>query len=165
MAIEVSLLHRTRYRYDKEVALGPQVIQLRPTPHCRTPILNYSLEVTPGDRILNWSLDAHANYLARVLFPTRTTEFSVEVNLVADMTPYNPFAFFLEPGVDTYPFSYSPELSKDLEPYRRADLKDAAGPRFSAFVKSVSRETQGTVAFLGGLNESVRKAVGYEMRL
>ena len=119
MAIEVSLLHRTRYRYDKEVALGPQVIQLRPTPHCRTPILSYSLEVIPGDRILNWSLDAHANYLARVLFPTRTTEFSVEVNLVADMTPYNPFAFFLEPGVDTYPFSYSPELAKDLEPYRR----------------------------------------------
>ncbi len=165
MAIEISLFHRTRYRYDKEVALGPQVIQLRPTPHCRTRIVSYSLEVTPSDHILNWSLDAHANYLARVLFPTKTTDFSVEVNLVADMTPYNPFAFFLEPGVETYPFSYSPELRKDLEPFRRADAADAYGELFRAFVKKVSVETQGTVAFLGGLNESVRKAVGYEMRL
>ena len=32
-------------------------------------------------------------------------------------------------------------------------------------MKNVSREQQSTVAFLAGLNESVRKAVGYEMRM
>ena len=165
MAIEISLLHRTQYRYDKEITLGPHIIQLRPTPHCRTRILSYSLDVIPADRILNWSLDSHANHLARVLFPTKTTEFTVEVNLVADMTPYNPFAFFLEPSVATYPFRYSQELSRDLQPYLQTDVAESIGPLFSALVKSISREQQGTIAFLAALNEKVQKQVLYGARL
>ena len=118
MGIKVALHHRTQYLYDKAVSLGPQIIQLRPTPHCRTPILSYSLDITPADCILNWQLDPQANYLARLLFLNKTTEFAVDVNLVADLAPVNPFAFFLEPGFETFPFEYSRELAKDLEPFR-----------------------------------------------
>ena len=85
--------------------LGPQVIQLRPTPYCRTPILSYSLDVTPADHILHWQFDALGNQLARIIFPTKTAEFAIEVDLIADLTPINPFAFFLEPGFETYPSS------------------------------------------------------------
>src|SRR5271170_1415692 len=126
MSIQVALNHRTRYRYDKLVSLGPQVIQLRPAPHCRTPILSYSLQVAPADHILNWQLDAHYNYLARVIFPHKTKEFEVEVELVAELSPINPFDFFLEPGTEKFPFEYAPDLAKDLGPYC---AKDAAGPR------------------------------------
>ncbi len=99
MGIQVALNHRTLYRYEKAISLGPQVIQLRPALHCRTPILSYSLDVTPSDHILNWQLDPHNNRLARLLFSEKTSELLVEVNLVADLSPYNPFEFFLEPGV------------------------------------------------------------------
>ena len=68
MGIQVALNHRTQYRYDKAVYLGPQVIQLRPAPHCRTPILSFSLSVIPAEHILNWQLDPQHNLLARVLF-------------------------------------------------------------------------------------------------
>ena len=107
MSIQVALKHRTQYRYDKPVSLGPQMVQLRPAPHCRTPILSYSLQVTPTDRILNWQLDAHSNHLARMLFPNKTNEFAVEVDLVAELSPVNPFDFLLEPGFENYPFAYS----------------------------------------------------------
>ena len=135
MSIQVALKHRTQYRYDKLVSLGPQAVQLRPAPHCRTPILSYSLQVTPADRILNWHLDAHSNYVARMLFPSKTKEFVVEVDLVADLSPVNPFDFFLEPGVENFPFAYAADLAKDLGPYLAVG---PAGPRLRAFLDSLS---------------------------
>src|SRR5271154_4485954 len=116
MAIQVALNHKTQYRYDRMVMLGPQVVQLRPAPHCRTPILSYSLKVTPAKHFLNWQLDPHHNYLARLLFPGTTKEFVVEVDLIAELSRFDPFDFFLEPGVEDYPFEYTPELARDLEP-------------------------------------------------
>jgi transglutaminase-like putative cysteine protease len=84
MGLQVALNHRTEYRYDKAVKLGPQVIRLRPAPHCRTPILSYSLNLTPADHTLNWQLDVHHNHVARAFFQNKTTEFAVDVDLVAD---------------------------------------------------------------------------------
>ena len=160
--MQVVLNHRTQYRYDKAVSLGPQVIQLRPAPHCRTPILSYSLNVTPAEHLLNWQLDPHHNHLARLLFPGKTNEFVVEVDLVAELSPFNPFDFFLEPGVEDYPFEYAPELAKDLEPYRSIA---PAGPLFQAFLESLSGEKRGTIGFLVDLNRRVRDEIGYVTRL
>ncbi len=140
MSILVALNHRTEYRYDKAVSLGPQIVQLRPAPHCRTPILNYSLNVTPTRHHLNWQFDPQANRLARLLFPEKTMEFVVEVDLVADLTPFNPFDFFLEPEAGEFPFNYAPELAKDLEPYRSVD---STGPLLNAFMGEISREKLG----------------------
>lgn len=166
MGFQVSLHHRTEYRYDKPVSLGPQTIQLRPTPYCRTPILSYSLGITPADHTLYWLLDPHANHSARVLFSGKTSEFVVDVNLVADLTPINPFAFFLEPGVESFPFQYPAELARDLEPFLWKDAEDVHGPLLQRFVESVrSSGQQGTVNFLVGLNGRVRGEVGYTTRL
>ncbi len=162
MSIQVALNHRTQYRYDKAVSVGPQVIRLRPAPHCRTPILSYSLSVTPAGHLLNWQLDPHNNHLARLLFPDKTTEFVVEVDLVAELSPFNPFDFFLEPGVEDYPFEYAPELAKDLEPYRRVD---AAGPLLQALLGKLSRERRGTISFLVDVNRRVRNEIDYVTRL
>lgn len=162
MEILISLEHRTHYRYEKAVFLGPQTIQLRPAPHARTPIVSYALAVTPADHVLNWQLDPHSNYLARVLFSRKTTEFVVQVDLVADLTPINPFNFFLEPGFERYPFQYSQQLAKDLEPYRSID---PAGPLLKNFLRTVSREKQGTVDFLVALNHRVRDEISYTTRL
>src|SRR5579863_633522 len=164
MSIQVVLNHRTRYTYDKAVTVGPQVIRLRPAPHCRTPILSYSLHVTPAEHFLNWQLDAHNNYLGRVLFPNKTTEFVVEVDLVAEPIPFNPFDFFLEPGVENYPFEYAPDLARDLEPYRDRAL-DPAGPLLQTFLGKLFRERQATIGFLVDLNRRVRDEIEYVTRL
>jgi len=162
MGIQVALQHRTVYRYDKAITLGPQVIQLRPAFHSRTPILSYSLSVTPQQHLINWQLDPHGNRLARLLFSGKTDQFLIEVNLVADLFPVNPFDFFLEPGVEQYPFTYAPALAKDLEPYRSID---APGPRLQAFLNDFKDRSSGTIALLIDLNRKVRDEIAYGQRL
>ena len=47
MAVLTKLTHVTRYVYDRPVLLSPQLVRLRPAPHCRTKISAYALTVTP----------------------------------------------------------------------------------------------------------------------
>src|SRR3954452_18259217 len=117
MPIRVALSHRTEYLYPNPVTLSPQVVRLRPAPHCRTPILSYSLKVAPSTHFINWQQDPHSNYLARLVFPDKTRELTVSVDLVAEMAVFNPFDFFLEPAAEIFPFEYEPGLKKELAPF------------------------------------------------
>src|SRR5437868_12475694 len=118
MGIRVVLHHKTIYNYDRLVTLSPQIVRLRPAPHSRTPILSYSLRIEPKDHFINWQQDPQSNYLARLVFPEKTKEFKVEVDLVAEMSVYNPFDFFLEPAAERFPFEYDPSLAHELESYQ-----------------------------------------------
>ncbi|OYV82196.1 MAG: hypothetical protein B7Z70_02950, partial [Acidithiobacillus ferrivorans] len=61
MGIHVVLRHQTEYDFDRLVQIHPHVLRLRPAPHCRTPILAYSLNVEPARHFLNWQQDPFGN--------------------------------------------------------------------------------------------------------
>ncbi|MAK62021.1 MAG: IMP dehydrogenase [Ponticaulis sp.] len=169
MSIRIGLTHRTSYKYDRPVSLGPQVVRLRPAPHCRTPIISYSQTIKPDDHWLNWQQDPFGNYLARLVFPEKTTEFSVEIDVVADMIAINPFDFFLEDHVQQTPFSYDTGLKHELQPYLETDVK---GANFDSFVKDAREiwangktRDLSTVDTLVMLNQMVEKRIGYVIRM
>jgi len=162
MGIQVALRHRTNYRYEKAVSLGPQIIRLRPAAHCRTPILSYSLNVLPAEHFISWQLDPSSNQQARVVFSTKTEQFAVEVNMVADLIPVNPFDFLLDPAAEQYPFQYGPEQAVDLHPYL---LSGSPGPLLREFIESFRSYRTGTIELLLLLNRTIRDQVDYVTRL
>lgn len=162
MAIHVALNHKTQYRYDRAVALGPQIVRLRPAPHCHTPVLSYSLKISPAKHFINWQQDPHSNYLARLVFPEPTSEFLIEVDLVVEMAIFNPFDFFLEPAAENYPFSLDASATRDLRPFLEME---PAGPLLSAFLSRVPLTTVRTIDFLMALNGRLRDEVAYVIRM
>ncbi|MGP0093267.1 MAG: DUF2126 domain-containing protein [Xanthobacteraceae bacterium] len=162
MSILTGLHHATRYSYDRPVALGPQMIRLRPAPHCRTRVPSYSLTVEPHPHFVNWLQDPHGNWIARFIFPEKTTEFSVTVDLLADLAVVNPFDFFVEPNGETFPFTYTDELREELA----ACLEpEPAGPRLKALLGTISREPRNTVDFLVELNQALQRRIRYVIRM
>ena len=162
MSILVGLHHATRYSYDRPVSLGPQVVRLRPAPHSRTRIPSYSLDVTPKQHFVNWQQDPHGNWLARFVFPEKTKELSITVDLTADLEVINPFDFFVEPYAEIWPFKFPPELHEDLSAFVQPE---PAGRRIAEFLQTVSRSPRNTVDFLVDLNQRLQRAIRYLVRI
>ena len=162
MTIHAALNHVTHYKYDRPVNLGPQVIRLRPAPHCRSKIISYSLKVDPVDHYINWQQDPFANYQARLVFEKKTTVFKVTVDLVVEMAVYNPFDFFLEPEAEEFPFTYKADLKEELAPYLSAE---PLTPLVKGFLDTIDRTKRRSVLFLVDLNQLVHKAINYTIRM
>ncbi len=182
MSIHVALHHKTHYKYDRLVNLGPQVVRLRPAPHCRTRILGYSLRIKPEKHFINWMQDPQSNYSARLIFEQPTREFLVEVDLLAEMSVLNPFDFFLEPQAEKFPFAYDPALAHELAPFQR---KCWLTPAFMKYLAVIRRDLLGetrrrtkqerldipekdkprTNDFLVALNQRLWQDIKYTIRL
>lgn len=162
MTIRVAISHKTHYKFDRLVELSPHVLRLRPAVHSRTPIEAYSLRIQPEPHFINWQQDPFGNFLARVVFPEKTREFSFEVDVIADMTVINPFDFFVEDYAEKYPFSYDKELRTELTPY--LEIRED-GPLLRAWMKKVDRTKAPIVDFLVGLNQQLYNHVSYNIRM
>ncbi|MET0379897.1 MAG: transglutaminase family protein [Spongiibacteraceae bacterium] len=162
MSILVGLRHTTTYKYDRRVALSPHTVRLRPAPHCRTPIVSYSLKVQPGEHFINWMQDPFANYVARFVFPEKASELIVDVDLVADLTAYNPFDFFVESYAEKFPFEYPDVLLKQLQPFLETTKN---GPLFDKYLAAIPRKPMVIIDFLVDINQRVFNEVSYLIRL
>ncbi len=162
MSIKAAIYHLTHYKYDRPVILAPQIIRLQPAPQSKTKVLSHSLRVTPSNHFVNVQQDPYGNYLSRHVFPDPVTELKIEVDLVADMTIYNPFDFFVEERAETWPFEYPEDLRDDLSIYMRPQ---PVGPLLQKFLDRVDRAPIRTVDFVTNLNARIQHEIGYIVRL
>ena len=141
-------------------------MRLRPAPHARTPILSYSLRVSPEQHFINWQQDPYGNWVARFVFPEPTRELSFTVDMIASMTVINPFDFFVEQYAEHFPFAYPKQLAFELAPYL---APYAPGPRFAAWMEGVRRDLLRpgivTADFLVELNRRALGDVRYLVRM
>lgn len=144
------------------MVLSPQLVRLRPAPHCRTPILSYSQRVTPSGHFLNWQQDPQSNYVARLTFPEKVNQLRVEIDLVVEMAVYDPFDFFLEPFAEQFPFAYEPRQVRDLQPFLRSA---SPTPRLARYLHSIDRQRRRTIDMLVDVNRKVQQDISYVIRL
>ncbi len=165
MSIKVALRHYTKYSYDRNVQLGPQVIRLRPAPHSRTFIKGYSLNIKPANHFINWQQDPFGNYLARIIFPEKVDHFEVDVEVIADMVVINPFDFFIESYAEKFPFPYESGLKEQLQPYLLTDDKDEPLVALVKEAKAKLTADMKTVDVLVMLNQLVHNLLSYNIRM
>ncbi|WP_339665558.1 transglutaminase family protein [Maribacter arcticus] len=162
MALKVAIKHKTKYIYDRSINLSPHIFRLRPAPHSRTPIEAYSIKIKPENHFFNWQQDPFGNYLARIVFPDKTTELSVDVEIIADLKTINPFDFFVEEAVEEFPFTYSEELKKELLPYLE---KVESGPLLKDWLAKIDMTPKRSIDFLIGLNSDLYNHLNYTLRM
>ena len=144
------------------IALGPQLVRLRPAPHCRTKIFSYALTVEPAEHFINWQNDIYNNHLARLIFKEKTDKLVVEVNMVAEICAINPFDFFLEPEVENFELRYPLKPGDGKDPYR---TPQPLGPLLEGFLRGLPREKRSTTSFLVDLNSRIKSRIGYTVRM
>lgn len=162
MALKIVISHKTLYKYDRSVSLSPHIFRLRPAPHSRTPIEAYSIKIKPENQFFNWQQDPFGNYLARLVFPEKTKELSIEVEIIADLKTINPFDFFVEDYAEEYPFTYKETTKKELQPYLEIDED---GPLLKDFLKEIDVSPRKTIYFLIDLNRKIYEYLNYNIRM
>ncbi|MBE0578708.1 transglutaminase family protein [Devosia sp.] len=162
MSIKAAVYHLTHYKYDRPVVLQPQIIRLQPAPHSKTKVLSYSLKVSPSLHFVNVQQDPYGNFLTRFVFPEPVTELKIEVDLVADMTVYNPFDFFVEESAETWPFQYPEDIRADLSIYMQPE---PVGPLLQKFLDGIDKTPMNTVNFVTAINASIQQHIAYIVRM
>src|SRR5260221_2917423 len=162
MSIRIAINHKTTYQYDRFVSLSPHVFRLRPAVHSRTPIEAYSFKVSPEQHFINWQQDPFGNYQARVVFPEKTKQLSIEVEVIADMIVINPFDFFVEDYAEKYPFTYKEHLAGELIPY--LEIKEN-GPLLDRWLENIDKSPKNINDFLVYINQKLNRDIRYNIRM
>lgn len=162
MSLKVLITHQTHYTFDKPVSISPHIVRLRPAPHSRTPIESYSLNIKPKKHFINYQQDPFGNYIARIVFPEKTSELSIDVEVKAELVSINPFDFFVEEYATDFPFEYPGVLNKELQPYLEITDK---GELLKQFLSKVDLKKRSIIDFLVELNTLINHHLKYSIRM
>ena len=158
---QVAVHHRTTYSFDRAVVASPHILRLRPVASPWTAVLHHEQRVAPAEHLLHWQQDPFGNHVARVSFLGPISGIDIEVEIVAELTPRNPFDFLLDPSAELWPFAYGEMLSKDLGHHLDAD---PAGPLVTGFLADIDRSPRPTIGVLGEVGLAVAGTVRHEVR-
>jgi transglutaminase-like putative cysteine protease len=110
----VQVVHKTEYRYNTPVTLMQHRLMLRPRDSHDLGLLNAVLSITPPPEQTRWAHDVFGNSIALLNFGKTTTKL-LRIVSELDLRHYpTRLDLSVDPGAETYPFSYAPEELPDL---------------------------------------------------
>lgn len=109
----LSIVHKTRYTFRRDIALGRHRLMLRPRETRDLSLVSFSLDISPTP-VLDWSHDVSGNAIASAYFPSDAAELDITARMVVDLTaPVWP-VFPIAVSALHYPFTYAPDELTDL---------------------------------------------------
>ena len=159
--ITLRVRHRTEYRYQTPVSLGPHRLMLRPRENRDVRVLSNQIVVTPSGAI-TWGQDVFGNALASVAFAGLTDHLTIEavteLQLHADAWP----VFDIAASAIVYPFRYSPDEATDLGALTIPHDRDPSG-RLETWARGFVRgATTDTLALLKDLSAGLPHWINYQ---
>ena len=161
--ISLKIHHKTTYRFNKPVALGPHRLMLRPRENRDLRLISSKLTVTP-ESVLTWAHDVFGNAVATATFQTMTDNLVIdsvtELQLDAAAWP----VFSIAASAIVYPFRYSDDEWTDLGALTRQQYPDPTGRLRDwarAFVRGQSTDT---LSLLKDLSAGVTSWIRYQSR-
>ncbi len=159
------VLHRTLYRYDAPVRLGPQRLMLRPRDSHDLRLRDATLAISPAATV-TWRHDVFGNSVGIASFEGEATELSIESRLVIDRFPLA-FDEGPRPEARRYPFAYDGDDRTDLGALLIPErLEDEAAVK--AWVVERLGPVEGgafsAAGLLGALSETIHGALTYAAR-
>lgn len=162
--MRLTIEHRTRYRYSREVMLQPHKLIVTPRDSGGLTTVQRSLECSPPAEI-SWTIDVFGNLVATASFFEPARELIIVGKAVVDhVAPEWPI-YSVSPEAHSYPFTYSLDDVIDLGALAQPDWLTPGGERVGAWARAFVMGLQtDSLSLLKDLNAGVLGDIHYRVR-
>lgn len=159
----LTIRHRTSYRYNMPVALGPHRLMLRPRESCDVRLVSFALRIEPLANV-SWAHDVFGNAVATVTIAGMTDSLVIESLSELELGSVAWPVFDIAASAISYPFRYSDEEWTDLGALTVQYHSDPGG-RLRAWAKGfVGGNPTDTLSLLKDLSNGVTGWIRYQSR-
>ena len=165
----IRIVHSTEYKYRNPVGLLRHRLLLRPDDSHDLRLHHAALQVDPEPSLVHWTHDVFDNSICLLEWPEtlRTDRLSIVSTLDLTHHPDGPPlpVYSLDPGAETFPFSYAAHETRDLGSLAKREAPDpdrsveAWARRFVAGAGKVR-----TLAVLEAMTHAIKADFRYEAR-
>lgn len=157
--------HRTEYRYQQPVVLGPHRLMCRPRDSHDLRLLDTGIAITPQPSELRWMHDVFGNSIAIATFAEPASELIFESTFRAEHFPLTQGALVVDDYAATLPLSYSASETIDLGSSQARHYPDP-DHKLDAWVKALLDRTPGlaTLDVLLAMIAAIKSEFAYNRR-
>ena len=97
------------------------------------------------------------------MFPEKSDELEIDIEVIARLEAINPFDFFVEEAAEHFPFEYPEDLADSLVPYL---AKEPASALFENWLKPfLEVKKENTTQFIFDVNAQLASDIQYNIRM
>lgn len=158
----LSILHETRYSYEKPVSFTPHFLLVRPRDSHAVRLIDASLKLSQQGEV-RWMYDALGNCVCRYAPQGAATELSITSTLIIDRYPA-----FLEPEMDkshsAFPIVYNMADRLALAPMMMPATEDETGTVLSFMQRFLRQPNEPVLYLLERINNAIHEEFEYGER-